>query len=360
MMKNETGEISSPQVKHFVSPCCRSTLTEEDTKLTCGECGLVFEVIDGLYKFVVEDSQHGELSASEMRAVLNVARSKGWRYAIENLRNVNKKRISRLISDPRRQKSVELLSGVGGRVLDFGCGYGGVTTVLAQMFDEVVSLDGSEERVSLLNIIKQQENIQNITTICHMDVLNLPFPDDYFDAVVLVGVLEYLPLTISTFTTQEAHDKCLKSFLRILRPGGTILVHSKNRFGWQYLLGGKDQTGLRFGPALPTPLANIILRLMGRDTRRIINYSYNGYKKLFKHSGFNDIRLHAPYPGYQSPDYVFDLSTKLSPQVKQHMTDKVSFPKYVIFRLLAFLGLFHKVIPHFTVVAKKPNIGVQP
>ncbi|MEE9355084.1 MAG: hypothetical protein V3U75_05790, partial [Methylococcaceae bacterium] len=133
-MKNEKNGILSPQVKHFVSPCCRSTLIEENTKLTCDKCGSVFEVIDGLYKFVVEDSQHGELSASEMRSVLDVARSKGWRYAIENIQNLDKERIGRLISDPKRRKSVELLSGVGGRVLDFGCGYGGVTTVLAQMF----------------------------------------------------------------------------------------------------------------------------------------------------------------------------------------------------------------------------------
>ena len=357
-MKNEKNGILSPQVKHFVSPCCRSTLIEENTKLTCDKCGSVFEVIDGLYKFVVEDSQHGELSASEMRSVLDVARSKGWRYAIENIQNLDKERIGRLISDPKRRKSVELLSGVGGRVLDFGCGYGGVTTVLAQMFDEVVSLDGSEERVSFLNIIKQQEKINNVTTTCHMDVLNLPFQDDYFDAVVLVGVLEYLPMTIPNSTIQEAHDKCLRSFLRILRPGGTILVHSKNRFGWQYLLGEKDHSGLRFAPALPIPLADIILRLMGRGPYRIINYSYSGYKKLFRRSGFQDIRLHAPYPGYQVPDYIFDLSTELAPQVKRYMGGKVPFPKYIVFRLLAFLGLFHKVIPHLTVFAKKPKIDV--
>ncbi|NKB57655.1 MAG: methyltransferase domain-containing protein [Alphaproteobacteria bacterium] len=350
MNDNPSNSLSS-DVPHFCSPCCRSSLTKKDDELSCDKCGSIYTINDGLYKFIVEESDHGELSNTEMKSVLDVARDKGWKVAIEDL---NIDRIDRLIRDPKRQRSIELVENVGGKVLDFGCGYGGVTALLADMFDEVVSLDGSEGRVSFLNIRRQQDNMDNVTTVCHMDVLNLPFPDNHFDAIVLVGVLEYLPMNIADQSVQEAHVMCLKSFMRILRPGGTILVNSKNRFGWHYLLGGKDNFGIPFGPALPIWLADLIVRIQNKGRYRIINYSYGGYRRMFERAGFKNLQLHGPYPGYQSPDYIFDFSNDVATQLKNGLAAKLSRSKYLVFKILALVGLFRRVLPNLTVVGTKP------
>ncbi len=106
-------------------------------------------------------------------------------------------RVVRLITDPRRCRSVEALRCMGGgRVLDFGCGYGGVSLQLSKMFDQVVSLEESIDRLSFLSVVREQDQISNIVPVCHNDPAHLPFPDHYFDAVVLIGVLEYLPQSI--------------------------------------------------------------------------------------------------------------------------------------------------------------------
>lgn len=353
-MKNRPSEVSSQKVPHFVSPCCRSVLIRNDSQLMCRDCGSKFLIEDGLYKFSVEESQHGELSTLEMKNLVEKARSYGWKRALEDIDIPEKEKISSLIYDPRRRTSVSLLAGLGGKVLDFGCGYGGVTIALSKIFDEVVSLDGAEGRVSFLNVMRQQEEMANVTTVCHMDVLNLPFPDDYFDAIVLVGVLEYLPETVSNDTISVAHRKCLESFFRVLRPGGRMLVHTKNRFGWQFLMGGKDHSGLRFAPVLPIQLADWILRLKGRGSYRIINYSYSGYIKLFSRAGFKTPKLYWPYPGYQAPYHIIDLSGNISGQLKEFISGKVSYFKYVIFQILSLVKILKRVVPYYTLVAIKP------
>lgn len=353
-MKNQPRETLSHNILHFVSPCCRASLLRNASELICDACGSKFLIEDGLYKFHVEESQHGELSTSEMMSIVKRARSHGWKRALEDINISERERVSSLIHDPRRRTSVNLLAGLGGKVLDFGCGYGGVTVALAQIFDEVVSLDGAEGRVSFLNVMRQQEEMTNVTTVCHMDVLNLPFPDDYFDAIVLVGVLEYLPETVSSDTISVAHRRCLESFFRVLRPGGRMLVHTKNRFGWQFLMGGKDHSGLRFAPVLPIPLADWILRLKGRGSYRIINYSYSGYIKLFCRAGFKEPKLYWPYPGYQAPYHVIDLSANISGQLKEFISSKVSYFKYVIFQILALMKILKRVVPYYTLVVAKP------
>src|SRR5260370_25436688 len=46
------------------------------------------------------------------------------------------------------------------------------------------------------------------------DMERLPFPDDTFDAVVCLGVIEYL----------AADDRALREIWRVLRPGGTAVI----------------------------------------------------------------------------------------------------------------------------------------
>lgn len=344
---NTPAEI---QNSHFVSPCCRAQLSTSDTELTCNSCGADFQVDDGLYKFVVAESDHGELSSNDMRALIEKAKTNGWRETLNDIDPSQATRVANLISNPLRRKSVELLQGTGGKVLDFGCGYGGVSMALSDMFDAVVSLDGSLERVSFLNVMRQQEGKSNITPLCHMDVLKLPFPDNYFDAISLIGVLEYLPQTLPDLDTRTAQQKCLESFLRVLRPGGKILVHTKNRFGWQYLRGAKDHSGLRFAPAMPVPLADAILRATGRGPYRIINYSHNGYSQLFRQAGFRDLAFYWPFPGYQMPTDFIDLSVS---DVDVLKNSKVSPIKLSAYKALAAAGLLRHLVPNFTIIASK-------
>lgn len=337
----------------FVCPKCRVPIELEGPQLQCSACSTEYEFDNGLFKFSTEQSEHGELSREEMHQLLDAAERIGWREALANLDGEDRTRITNLITSPRRKMAVSLLEGAGQRVLDFGCGYGGVSLVLAELFDQVVSLDGSEERVSMLNTIRRQEGLNNITPVCHMDTLQLPFPDNYFDAIVLTGVFEYLPLTLSDLSIREAHTQCLQSFLRILRPGGRLLLNTKNRFGWPYLLGGKDHTGVRFAPAMPIFLPDFILRMKGKGAYRIVNYSFGGYQRLLRHAGFSDVKMYCPFPGYQVPHSVFDLSSPLILQIPREPMEESSWVKTSALRLLARIGLLRFILPHYSVFAIK-------
>ena len=310
---------------------------------------------DGLFRFVTGKSTHGEFSPAEMEELLALARAKGWREALETYARPRRPRAIQMVSDPRRFRSIESLRAVGGgRVLDFGCGYGGVSLELAKIFDEVVAVDGSADRVSFLNIVKRQDCIDNIVPVCHIDPAHLPFPNDHFDAVVLIGVLEYLPMSFPDDGPAEAHHKCLTEFRRVLRPGGHLLIHTKNRFGWQYWLGGRDHSGLRFAPILPVPVADALLRTLKGRPYRIINYSYRGYRRLLQRAGLENVRFQWPVPGYQTPDYVLGLEDTSS-ELRKIDQGYYSSGKALALRALSLAGVLKHVVPHYSITAVKPR-----
>lgn len=342
----------------FVTPCCRRVPVQKDRTdpyLECVGCGRQFPIEDGIFKFDVINSTHGEFSKEEMREILDRMAEVGWREALRTDVQRRNPRVVRLVTDPRRALSVAPITAAPGqRVLDFGCGYGGISMVLANSFEEVVALDESLERLSVLRYIKHQDGLDNITLVCHHDVLHLPFANNHFDAVVLVGVLEYLPLSIPAASIEVAHDRCLREFLRVLKPGGRIWVLTKNRFGWQFLQGQPDNSGMRFAPVLPRRMADLISRARGRGPYRIISYSLGGYRRLFASNGFIDIRLYWPIPGYQTPDHIVPLDALALNRAGHLVSGDFSQPKLTLLDMLDRIGLLPWVVPGYGLLARKP------
>lgn len=106
----------------------------------------------------------------------------------------------------------------GGRLLDSGCGGGGVTALLQKAcgFAEVIGVDISEESVakaSELGVNALQLNI---------DFQDLPFEDGFFDAAFCGEVLEHV---INA-------DHLLDEIHRTLRPGGVAVLTTANMAGW--------------------------------------------------------------------------------------------------------------------------------
>lgn len=291
-----------------------------------------------------------------MAVLLALARSKGWREALETYVRPRRPAVVQLVTDARRQRSIEPLQGIrNGRVLDFGCGFGGVSLQLAKIFDEVISLDGSANRLGFLNIVRRQENIENIVPVCHVDPLNLPFPDNHFDGLVLIGVLEYLPQSFPSDNPTEVHRKCLKEFYRVLRPGGHMLIHTKNRFGWPYWLGGRDHSGMRFAPILPRQLSDLILRIWKGRPYRIINYSLTGYRKLLSQTGMIAIRFGWPVPSYQMPDYMLSLDQDLFLELSKIEPAYHSSLKTMALRVLCLMKVLKYIVPNYYITAVKPG-----
>ena len=100
----------------------------------------------------------------------------------------------------------------GGRVLDVGCGAGQVVGRLTEAGFEAHGVDVSEPNIAKARRFSER---------CQFyDGKHLPFPDRHFASVGALNVLEHV----------EAPEAFIVELVRVLEPGGRIVVSSPNFF----------------------------------------------------------------------------------------------------------------------------------
>lgn len=104
------------------------------------------------------------------------------------------------------------------QVLDFGCGTGYGTALLAGQAATAVGVDLSADAVSYAREHYPRANL-DFRTIGRIEREPLPFDDGQFDTVVSFQVIEHLVDT----------DAYLREIARVLRPGGIFLVATPDR-----------------------------------------------------------------------------------------------------------------------------------
>jgi ubiquinone/menaquinone biosynthesis C-methylase UbiE len=112
-----------------------------------------------------------------------------------------------------------LLGDVTGlRIVDFGCGSGGNTVLLANRGAHVWGVDISEDLIRLaqrrMTVNGRGAGAQFIVGSAH----DLPFPDDSIDIVFGIAILHHLDL-----------DLCSREVHRVLRPGGRAIFQEPVR-----------------------------------------------------------------------------------------------------------------------------------
>lgn len=115
---------------------------------------------------------------------------------------------------------LEMLAGVRGRVLDAGCGPAVMEPALLGLGLEVEAIDVSPEMVRLGQTRIAGHPLAARCTIAVGALERLDCPDGHFDAIVAMGVLEYVP----------DHGAVLREMHRALKPGGTLVLTVPNRF----------------------------------------------------------------------------------------------------------------------------------
>jgi ubiquinone/menaquinone biosynthesis C-methylase UbiE len=111
----------------------------------------------------------------------------------------------------RHRFALEMLENVvppGSKVLDAGCGTGEMAARLAERGYEVWGVDIAEPMVRYASYHHKSGRFRV------GDVERIPFDDNTFDAVVCLGVIEYL----------ANDEQALSEIRRVLKPGGSAVV----------------------------------------------------------------------------------------------------------------------------------------
>jgi ubiquinone/menaquinone biosynthesis C-methylase UbiE len=103
-------------------------------------------------------------------------------------------------------------------VLDYGCGPGTFLSLLAPFCRRAVGVDITEELVIRAREVSAELGLQN-TEILQVEDARLPFADGSFDMVLFIDVIHHL----------EDIQSNLKESLRVLKPGGRMIVFEPNK-----------------------------------------------------------------------------------------------------------------------------------
>lgn len=148
------------------------------------------------------------------------------------------------------------------QVLDFGCGPGTFAIRMAGYCKSVVGVDITKEFITEAIQAFAALGLKNASAI-HVAPYALPFRSASFDAVLMVDVIHHL----------DDIPSSLKEVLRVLKPGGKILVFEPNKLNpliWLVHYFDKNENGL-LSLGTPRKYASIL-----KEYSSNLEYQYNG------------------------------------------------------------------------------------
>jgi SAM-dependent methyltransferase len=228
---------------------------------------------------------------------------------------------------------------------------GAVSAALARSFGTVLSFDAVFERARFWQIRRSQEQLANVFVFAWDGKGRPPLKAGRFDAVVMNGVLEWIPSSIMEGPPRSLQLEVLRNVCRCLRPGGRLYLAIENRFAGRYWVGHRDHhSGLRFVTVLPRPLADLYSLLVKRTPYRVHTYSLPAYRRLLSEAGFSRIHFYNAYPSYMFPKKMIPCHEER--RLREAHSEKNDFESFVV-RSLSQLGLGKYFVFSYGIVASR-------
>jgi 2-polyprenyl-3-methyl-5-hydroxy-6-metoxy-1,4-benzoquinol methylase len=203
------------------------------------------------------------------------------------------------------------LSGLEN-VLELGCGCGAISRYLAEQGMQVDAIEGSARRASIAH--SRCRDLDNIS-IVNANFNHIELPENTYDAVFLIGVLEYA----KRFCPDAVDDRAavleiLAAVQKSLKPNGVIITAIENRLGLKYLLGTtEDHYGVPYIGIHNYP-----------DSAGIRTYNLAEWRAILTEAGFDSNTFLAPFPDYKIPTVVLHEDFLQQPQAAEHLRGSVS------------------------------------
>lgn len=175
-------------------------------------------------------------------------------------------------------------------VLEIGSGCGAITGCLAEKAKKVTCIELSEKR-SMINAYRNQDRGNIEILLGNFEEIEQGLQEK-FDYITFIGVLEYGEKYI---TGQQPYETFLKTALKHLAPGGTVIIAIENKFGMKYWAGcTEDHTGRYFEG------------IEGyTNTSGVKTFSRRELEELLCRAGFTDCKFYYPYPDYKLPTMIY-------------------------------------------------------
>lgn len=186
----------------------------------------------------------------------------------------------------------------GAAVLDLGCGYGSIALAAVALGADVTAMDRDRDRLSTLEARAHTAGLN--VDLVHGELASLPFADNRFDVAFLLGVVEYAGLGDDRRSVRSSQAQVLAEAHRVLRPGGTLILGSKNRL-WPPFALRDPHVGLPLVNVLPRRAADVMSRCIGGARYRQHIYSRTGWRRLLQTAGFARVECFVPVFSYQYP-----------------------------------------------------------
>lgn len=183
------------------------------------------------------------------------------------------------------------LEGISN-ALELGCGCGSITRYLGELGIQVDAVEGGPSRAELARMrCRDLENVE----IVQANFNELQLPPNCYDAVFLIGVIEYAALfSPGLENDREAVAEIFFRIRRSLKPGGILVLALENRMGLKYFMGAEeDHLGIPFVGLYDYP--------GGHGVR---SYSRQEWQRLFRDNGWEHFSFLYPFPDYKLPRIV--------------------------------------------------------